>query len=408
MPRRLLRRAGAPLAVLALAACHPPSLPSSDERSLSARQLLGKRLFEDAELSEPPGQSCASCHDAAQAFAGNHGSPIAAVALGSRPDQLGARNVPTAMYAAFSPRFAFVAQPPGEGAEVGEGFLPIGGLFWDGRADDLVEQAKGPFLNPREMNNPDPAAVVAKVRASRYAGLFYEVYGARAFVDVDLAYAHVADAIAAFESTPRFAPFSSKFDRFLVRGEPLGPEEARGFALFTDPDKGNCLRCHVGDPASQRPQDWLFTDFTYDNLGLPRNAAIPDNHDPAHFDLGLCQRPELPTLAPVGVEVEDLCGSFKVPTLRNVARTAPYGHNGVFTTLRDVVRFYATRDTNPELWYGKRSDGTIEVFDDLPPVFRSNVNTTEVPYGAMRGAEPALSDSEIDAIVAFLQTLTDE
>ena len=144
----------------------------------------------------------------------------------------------------------------------------------------------------------------------------------------------------------------------------------------------------------------LFTDFTYDNLGVPRNVDILANADPAYFDLGLCQRADLTARA-------DLCGAFKVPSLRNVAVRKAYFHNGKFTTLKDALTFYVQRDTNPEKFYPLNPDLTVNKFDDLPPQFAANVNTTEVPYNRHLGDAPALTDAEIDEVVAFLQTLSD-
>ena len=377
---------------------------SADESSLNPRELLGKRLFEDTALSEPKGQACASCHDSRQAFTGNHGAGVAAVARGSRPDTFGNRNVPSAMYASFSPSFGFVGETTDAGAIE---YTPLGGQFWDGRASSLADQAKGPFLNPREMNNADAQSVVTKVRAASYAPLFRAVYGDGALDEPNAAYGHIAEAIAAFEATPRFHPFSSKFDDYLRGSAQLNAIEARGFSLFQDPEKGNCISCHVGIQGSRSPQDWLFTDFSYDNLGLPRNTQISDNDDPSAFDLGLCKQAGLASHVPSGVEVGSLCGAFKVPTLRNVELTAPYGHNGYFTDLRDVVTFYATRDTNPELWYPIGPGGAVQRFNDLPARYRANVNTTEVPYDRHPGQQPRLNDEEIEAVVAFLMTLTD-
>lgn len=376
---------------------------TSDEALLSPKALLGKRLFEDQRLSEPPGQSCASCHEADKGFTGNNGSAIAAVAAGSRSGVLGQRNAPTALYASFSPPFE-VAHVPDEKGNTEP--VPIGGQFWDGRASGLAAQALGPFLNAREMNNPDKVALITKIENGPYASLFRAVYGESGIDDVEQSFAGVGDAIAAFEESPRFHPFSSKFDRALRGEAQLDPLEARGFALFKDPRKGNCLACHAGDADSRNPLDWLFTDFTYDNLGLPRNPAIPDNADPEFFDLGLCQQEELAARAPE--QVEGWCGAFKVPSLRNVEITAPYGHNGVFPELRDVVRFYVTRDTHPELWYPTDGAGVVQVFNDLPASYHANVNTTEVPYDRKPGEEPRLNEDEIDAIVAFLKTLTDQ
>ena len=146
----------------------------------------------------------------------------------------------------------------------------------------------------------------------------------------------------------------------------------------------------------------LFTDFTYDNLGVPRNIDIPANADPAYFDLGLCG-PFRTDLASRG----DLCGAFKVPTLRNVAVTAPYFHNGRFRMLTDALGFYVRRDTNPEEWYPLAADGTPHKFNDLPPQYRGNVNQQEVPYNRHPGDAPALSPDEIQLVIEFLDTLTD-
>jgi cytochrome c peroxidase len=146
----------------------------------------------------------------------------------------------------------------------------------------------------------------------------------------------------------------------------------------------------------------LFTDFSYDNLGVPRNTRIAATQDAAYFDLGLCG-PDRTDLA----DRMGLCGAFKVPTLRNVATRKVFFHNGAFTNLTDVVRFYVTRDTNPERWYPVNADGTVDKFNDLPAAMRGNVNTAEVPYNRRPGMAPALNEAEIADLVQFLGTLTD-
>ncbi len=387
----------------------PEKEPSSRPSAAGAgyeKALLGSFLFNDPALSASGTQSCASCHEMNRAFSGNNEpeDPLFPVSTGAFPELLGGRNTPTAMYMAFSPPFAFV-EDEGE-------YIPLGGQFWDGRAATLAEQAKQPFLNPREMALPSEAAVVERVARAHYAPLFESVYGPGAFRDVHRAYEDMVDAIAAFESTPAFAPFSSKFDAVL-RGEAhLSRTEQRGFELFKDPEKGNCIGCHVGEESSSDPRDWLFTDFTYDNLGVPRNDLIPDNADPSFFDLGVCAQSGIEQKVPRAAGdaealVESLCGAFKVPTLRNVAVTAPYFHNGVLQSLRDVVSFYATRDTHPERWYPVTRRGRVKKFDDLPPRYHGNVNTGEAPYDRGPGEQPRLSPGEIEAVVAFLRTLTD-
>lgn len=376
----------------------------TDESTLTDQQLLGKRLFEDTNLSEPRGMSCASCHQPDKAFQGNNGSRIAALAKGSREEHFGTRNVPSIAYASFTPSFHFSKEKDEEGKEE---WVASGGQFLDGRASDLASQAEGPLLNEKEMNNASKAMVVGKVKAGAYAGLMKKLYGDHAFDSTDQAFANIAAAIASFEMTPAFAPFASKFDRVLEGRDRFTDLEAKGFALFKDTQKGNCLACHVGDVDSKNPRDWLFTDYTYDNLGIPRNRNIPENADANYYDLGLCNQKGIESKAPDGVDVAALCGAFKVPTLRNIALTAPYGHNGYFDNLRDVVKFYATRDTNPKLWYAKNADGMTKKYDDLPKKYRSNVNVSEVPYDRKAGERPRLNDEEIDALVAFLKTLSD-
>ena len=380
---------------LAAEACPPP---------LSPMQALGQQLFNDVDLSISRTQACASCHEERLAFTGNNAAdPLFPVAIGALPTLVGVRNTPTAKYTSFTPPFGF-ANEDGE-------WVPSGGQFLDGRADSLAAQAAGPFINPREMAMPSKASVVERIEQAEYASDFQQVFGAEIFDDVDRAYTAMTLAIEAFEQTPIFSPFSSKFDAVL-RGEArFSREEARGFALFKDPEKGNCIACHVGDETSRDPAAWLFTDFTYDNLGVPRNAQIPDNADAAFFDLGLCQQPGLEARLPGEVEdatglIASLCGAFKVPSLRNVAVTAPYMHNGYFTSLREVVEFYVTRDTNPERWYPV-VDGAVAKFNDLPAEYLGNVNTSEVPYDRSPGDVPRLSRAEIEQLVAFLKTLSD-
>jgi cytochrome c peroxidase len=407
------RRFALSLVLVACAICHATShataleaaQAAADEADLTPLELLGKRIFEDKSLSRPAGVSCASCHDARTAFQGANGSPVPAVARGSLPESLGKRNTPTIMYASFAPRFGFIDDRD-ESGKIEK--VPAGGQFHDGRADDLLGQFEGPLLDPLEMNAPSKRFAVEAIRDGAYADLARSVYGDQIFEDPDKAFEKMAQAVVAFEATERFHPFASKFDDYLRGAAQLTPIEKKGFELFKDPKKGNCLACHVGAEDSRDPRDWLFTDYTYDVLGGPRNGAIPAvAKADAKPDLGLCKRPGLDKYAPAGFDLASLCGAFKVPTLRNVAVTGPYLHNGVFAKLRDVVAFYATRDTNPERWYPKGEKGHALKFDDLPHELHKNVNVDEVPYDRKPGQKPRLSETEIDAIVAFLETLTD-
>ncbi|MBL8489039.1 MAG: c-type cytochrome [Rhodocyclaceae bacterium] len=346
---------------------------------------LGRLLFFDPNLSQPAGQACASCHDPATAFADPDASRP--TSKGVHRDRFGSRNTPTARYAAYSPPFHF---------DRTEGHY-VGGQFWDGRAATLEAQAKLPFLDPLEMANPDVAAVVAQVRRAAYAGEFEALHGPGALDDPDRAMARIAAAIAAYERSAELAPFTSKHDAWLQGRAALSERELRGLRLFNDPRKGNCAACH---PSQRRPDGGLplFTDFTYDNLGVPANPdnpfyGLPRVHNPrgqGFVDRGLG--------AAVKRRAED--GKFKVPTLRNVALTAPYMHNGYFATLRGVVAFYNDRDALP------RCRGRLAEAEALrrgcwpAPEVARNVNREEM-------GRLGLTAAEVDDIVAFLLTLTD-
>ena len=247
----------------------------SFKTTLTPKARLGQFLFEDTNLSEPVGVSCASCHDPKRAFVGHNDSPDPAVAQGSRSGQLGFRNTPTLTYLSFSPSFYFEKeQEAGADGTMEISYVPTGGFFWDGRAQTLEEQAKSPFLTAHEMNNRDIPSLIAKIVSSDYAELFKQVYGDNCFDQPSQAFEFVADAIASFERSSVFHPFNSKFDAYLRGETQLSELEARGLELFLNPQKGNCVACHVGDADSRDSKDWLFTDFTYDNLGFPRNPAI--------------------------------------------------------------------------------------------------------------------------------------
>lgn len=279
---------------------------------------------------------------------------------------------------------------------------PTAGFNRDGRAASLLDQAERPFLAGHEMGNANAAAVAVKLAAARYAGDFRILFGEDAFDDADGALLRARFAIAAYEkSAPELHPFDSKYDYFLKGKVRLAPPELRGFALFNRKDKGNCAACHTSARGADGSPP-LFTDFSYDNLGVPRNAEIPANAEPEYFDLGLCGPDRIDLVAR-----RDLCGAFKVPTLRNVATRQVFFHNGLFKTLRDAVRFYVRRDTHPEEFYPRAADGTLLKFDDLPRALQRNVNTQEVPYDRRPGQAPRLDDAEIDDVIAFLGTLTD-
>ena len=288
------------------------------------RARLGQQIFTDPDLSEPRGTACVACHQPTQGFAGNHGSRIG-VAQGSQPSAVGLRNAMTNSYAGFIEPLSFITTNGATEAS--------GGHFWDGRADTLAQQALGPLLNPLEMNNPSKRAVVDKIAASRYAPLFRQQFGANIFSDTDAAFTQIGVAIEAFERAA-LQPFSSKYDAMVRGSAGFTAPEARGMALFMDPARANCAGCHLMNPNSGKPEDSLFSEFTYYATGIPRNTAIPRNADPAFFDLGLCgperTAPVLPATVAAGVTIENFCGKFRMPTLRNVAERPAFMHNGVF------------------------------------------------------------------------------
>lgn len=362
----------------------------SSASGLSAAADLGRRIFADPSLSASGRMSCATCHDGAHAFA-SPGGP--AVPFGG-PDGTtpGFRAVPSLRYLAFTPSFHLEADG-----------TPVGGFDRDGRAATLREQARRPFLAPHEMANADIAAVVARLARAGYAEQFRALFGASIFDDPEAAFDRATFAIERFErEDPTFAPFSSRYDAFLAGQGTLTDAELRGLALFNSPAKGGCAACHPSARAADGSAP-LFTDFTYDVLGIPRNAAIAATSDPGYFDLGLCGPDRTDGLAATR---PDLCGAFKVPTLRNVASRSSFFHNGRFTTLAQALRFYVTRDTDPAAWFPV-VDGSVQAFDDLPALYRSNVNTTEVPYDRHPGQAPRLTDAELADLAAFLGTLTD-
>lgn len=366
-----------------------PVPEAAPAQSISASALVGERIYNDASLSVSGRQSCASCHAPENA----HGPTNEfSVQLGGTDGNVaGFRASPSLRYMQQTPAFHFEA----DGA-------PIGGFNRDGRSRTLQEQAERPFLSAHEMANIDKADVVARLQRASYAAQFKSTFGDRIFDNADEAFSRALFALQQFEvEDPRFHPFDSKYDFFLAGKVTLSAAELRGLSLFNNPAKGNCAACHPSARGADGKAP-LFTDFSYDNLGVPRNALIAATKDPAYFDLGLCG-PDRSDLA----KRADLCGAFKAPTLRNVATRKVFFHNGVFNNLTDVVRFYVTRDTNPERWYPVNADGTVEKFNDLPSALRANVNTTEAPYNRQPGIAPALNEAEIADLVQFLGTLSD-
>lgn len=374
-----------------LSACGGSSASSQSEVAMSAAALLGQEIFKDSSLSGSGNMSCATCHKPDLGHASPFDTPVALG--GVHLDQAGTRVPPSLRYLRFNAAF-----------QIGTDGTPSGGFFWDGRADTLAAQAKGPFLNAKEMANVDVADVMRKIAAAPYADKFKQVFGAEIFSDVNLAFDRVAFALERYQKEdPDFAPFSSKFDAVNAGRASFTDQELRGLAWFNRPDKGNCAACHPSTKPDNAPGA-LFTDFSYDNLGVPRNASIPANNVASVFDLGLCQSGRSGLAANA-----EFCGAFKVPSLRNVALRKHFFHNGRFSDLSQVVQFYITRDIAPVgVWYPVFDLLGNPIYNDLPasPEWQKNVNTSEAPYNR-RGLTPALSASEINDLLAFLQTLTD-
>lgn len=380
------------LTVLLLQACGGGVKPADalgNDSALSAAAQLGQAIFHDSALSASGRMSCASCHDPARGHASPFATPVAFGGVGFPADRSdaasGLRAAPAIRYLRYNSGFRIEADG-----------TPRGGFFWDGRANSLAEQAQKPFLAANEMANANAADVVAKLARAPYAERFRQVFGEDILSDPNRALERMGFALERYQlEDADFAPFSSKFDAVNAGRARFSDAELRGLAWFNRRDKGNCAACHPSTKPANAPAA-LFTDFSYDSLGVPRNAAIAANRDPLFFDLGLCgpARGELSART-------DLCGRFKVPSLRNVALRTHFFHNGRFDSLAEVLRFYVTRDTQPSQWYPG------PVYDDLPAAMRGNVNVSEGPYNRRPGQAAALTDAELSDLLAFLNTLTD-
>ncbi|WP_417713141.1 cytochrome-c peroxidase [Pseudophaeobacter arcticus] len=344
-------------------------------------EQLGEALFHDENLSLNRSQSCASCHDPERGFSDARRSADGAFSLGDDGRSLGNRNAPTASYAAFIPPF-----------HQNEDGKWIGGLFWDGRAADLEEQAGGPPLNPVEMGLPDKAVLVQRLRENpAYAEQFSTLFTPTVLQQDETGFTAMTQAIAAFERRDEFAPFSSKYDRYLAGKAAFSKEEELGRTLFFSDQFTNCNQCHQlrGSPIGAQE---TFTDYSYHNIGVPRNpAGIQVAGMAVDFvDDGLLANPQ--------VTDPGQRGKFRTPTLRNVAVTGPYMHNGVFQDLRTVVLFYNRYNSKAEA--AQMNPETGQPWGEAPVPGTLSVN--ELTHG------PALDAQRVDALVAFLKTLTDQ
>lgn len=422
-----LRARAATMALLALAvsACtDAPLAPVDDGRVVLSADVnandalkadLGELIFKDARLSLKQNQSCASCHDERFGFTApnsaiNNGG---AVMPGSVAGRFGTRRPPTAAYASFSPNFHFEAAD--------DAF--VGGVFWDGRAtgnvlgSPVADQAMAPFTNSVEMALPDIACVVWGVRSGTYLTQFRAVWGDEIMqivfpantatlcgqenVTVPLSptdraraqtqFVNAVMAIATFEGSPKMNKFSSRYDAYVDGVGTLTADELKGLDLFEN--KAGCAACHPSEGSKA-----LFTDFTYDNIGVPANLQNPRRVANGFIDLGLG-----------GIlSDESLHGAQKVPTLRNLDKRPPYGayaksfmHNGVFKSLEQVVHFYNTRDVLPRcIGNVPPSDARFGKTCWPAPEVNYNVNVDELGDLGLTAAEEKL-------LVLYLKTLSD-
>jgi cytochrome c peroxidase len=375
------------------------------KNNLSAVQQLGKQIFFDARLSEPMGvQSCASCHAPEVGFSGFGDIPtggaasasgfkrgfVAGIGEGAVIGAFGRRKPPSAAYATLVPVMEFD----------GESFT--GGLFWDGRATGLrlgstaAEQALGPFLADKEQNHPGPASVLAKLKSNRsYLALWKAAFGTS---EIDLSnetavlsnYDKIGLAIDAYEGSSEVNQYSSKFDAFQAGRYTMNAQEAEGMALFNN--EAGCNDCHKqlgGNRNRPFVAGELFADFEYHNIGLPQNANNPGGNlapDPGLAGF-LATSDNLTWRAQATANF----GKFRTPTLRNVGKGQRFMHNGVFSSLEEVVHFYNTRDVPGAGWNG------------VPwgrPEYLPTMDTDALGNLGLTPAQEA-------AVVAFMRTLDD-
>jgi len=345
--------------------------------SSTTKEVLGKALYSEKSLSLNRTQSCATCHNLDHGFIDERENGVrGAVSLGDDGTSLGGRNAPTAGYASFTPRFHFDETKK----------VYIGGQFLDGRASTLEDQAGGPPLNPVEMNMPSKQALVDRLLENvDYVASFKSLYGANIFEDTNATYKAMTEVIAAFERTQEFSSFDSKYDKYL-RGEyDLSFDEELGLSLFFSEKNTNCNTCHSLHREGHKQE--IFTNYQYENIGIPSNLDLVGG-----IDHGLRDNPTIKTLA----NASEHDGKFRVPSLRNIAVSGPYMHNGVFKDLKTVIEFYEhfhndQRINNPET--GLPWD-TAEV--------NATVNVEELKKGK------DLNDIQIQGLVSFLKILTDE
>ncbi|HEY1890000.1 MAG TPA: cytochrome c peroxidase [Steroidobacteraceae bacterium] len=405
---------------------HPVTLVVPADPPLSAVAQLGARLFSDPGLSGSGRLSCASCHDPALAYGPPGSMPV--VMGGPEVHTPGFRAVPSLRYLYRQPAFTIgpdvengndVPVPLTQQAQAATGqsralktavtpqaaatnLVPQGGLFWDGRADTLEQQANGPLYNPAEMDGGTLQQVAHKLASGPYAAQLQQLFGAGLLENPGMTVDEAMFAIGRYQiENPAFHPFTSKYDAWLAGKARLRRAELAGYLLFNDPAKGNCAACHLDQPTREGAPP-LFTDHQFEALGAPRNPAIPANDDPHYHDLGICgpYRTDMRT-------AKQYCSMFLTPTLRNVALRKVFFHNGVFHNLTRVLDFYVDRDIDPGRFYPRDAAGHVIKYDDIPSQYQANVDTVDAPFDRHLGDPPALTPAQIQDVIAFLDTLTD-
>ncbi len=351
----------------------------------SAKETLGQLLFFDKNLSQNRTQSCATCHAPEHGFIDNRDNGVGGmVSLGDDGKSLGDRNAPTAAYAMFSPDFS-----------VNKKGIYKGGQFHDGREKDLAGQAGGPPTNPIEMGMKDKASTVERLKENKnYLNSFKGIYGDDIFNDTEKAYSAMADSIASFERTDLFAPFDSKYDRYLKGEYKLTKREDLGMTLFFSKQFTNCNICHQLNK-SQTHKKETFTNYEYHNIGVPANTALREKNGKGKdfIDHGLLENP-----AVLAKNDKKHDAKYKVPTLRNIAVTGPYMHNGIFKDLKTVVLFYDKYNSRSK----KRTINPETEKTWAEPEVAETISFKELKAG------PALKMKRINALVAFMKTLTDK
>lgn len=344
---------------------------------IKKKENLGKVLYFDKNLSKNRTQSCATCHNVEAGFVDDRNNGVSSMAsLGDNGTSIGDRQAPSSAYAMFSPEFHYDKKKE----------KYIGGQFWDGRESTLANQAGGPPTNPDEMGMSSKKETVDRLKENEYyINTFKSIYGNDIFESNEKAYKAMTDSIEKFEMTKQFASFDSKYDRFLKGEYDLTVLEDLGRSIFFSNNNNSCATCHVLKGEDKEGE--TFTNYEYHNIGVPANTKLRAINGVTKVDEGLLNNPAVSDIKQRG--------KFKVPSLRNVAVTAPYMHNGVFSDLRTVVEFYDKynndeRKINPE---------TNKAWD------KAEVEET-ISLKELKAKKQ--SDRKIEALVAFMKILTDK